>query len=145
VVAYAGAGKTSTIIELVKKKRKALVLYYNKSMAAEANKKFPSNAICKTFHALAILPMSRRYPFFKDEKRKTGSLHISHVRDAMTDRTGFQLFVKEVLVHETLCRFMGSAEREITNSHCPEKIQRTDQVLTVVQKEVSNSFGFFLV
>lgn len=55
VMAFAGTGKTSTLVFIAeeKKKEKGLYLAFNKKMADEAAKKFPPNVECKTFHAMA--------------------------------------------------------------------------------------------
>ena len=55
--AFAGAGKTSTLIlianRLNKLGKKGLYLAFNKSIATEAQRKMPSNVTAKTFHSLA--------------------------------------------------------------------------------------------
>lgn len=57
VNAYAGTGKTSTLIEFCKKRKDKKILYlaYNNSMVKEAEKKFKllSNVSVKTMHSLA--------------------------------------------------------------------------------------------
>ena len=55
IKAFAGTGKTSTLIDVVKANpnKKFLNLCFNKSIATEANRKFPSNCESKTVHSLA--------------------------------------------------------------------------------------------
>lgn len=55
VSAVAGSGKTSLLVEAAKlfPSGKALYLAYNKSIATEASRKFPSNVTCMTTHSLA--------------------------------------------------------------------------------------------
>lgn len=55
IVAYAGAGKTSTL-RLISERRKGRGLYlaFNKSIAQEAQSKFGPNVRCQTFHSLAF-------------------------------------------------------------------------------------------
>lgn len=55
VMAFAGTGKTSTLVMMAKEKKnqKGLYLAFNKKMADEAAQKFSDNVECKTFHALA--------------------------------------------------------------------------------------------
>ena len=62
VNAYAGTGKTSTLIEFCKarKDKKILYLSYNSSMRAEAEQKFKdlSNVSVKTMHSLAYTELN---------------------------------------------------------------------------------------
>lgn len=60
VVAYAGAGKTTTLKLISENLRgRGLYLAFNKSIANEAQGKFPSNVRCQTFHSLAFRHVSR--------------------------------------------------------------------------------------
>lgn len=65
VQAYAGTGKTSTLLEFARTKPKEKMLYlaYNRSMALEAKDKFVDvrNVAVKTIHALAFGEIGRRY------------------------------------------------------------------------------------
>jgi len=54
VRAFAGTGKTYTLVEVAKELGKqALYVAFNKSIAEEASNKFPSYVTCKTMHSLA--------------------------------------------------------------------------------------------
>lgn len=55
IVAFAGAGKTATLIEVAKALSDKTVLYlaFNKVIVKEASMKMPSNVACRTFHSLA--------------------------------------------------------------------------------------------
>lgn len=55
VLAYAGCGKSTTLIgyALARMKYRILYLSFNKSVATEAQKSFPKNTECKTMHSLA--------------------------------------------------------------------------------------------
>ncbi|ULO03816.1 UvrD-helicase domain-containing protein [Campylobacter sp. RM12651] len=65
VEAYAGCGKTSTLIEFCKKRANNKILYlaYNSSMAAEAKSKFKnlSNVEVMTMHSLAYKHIGYKY------------------------------------------------------------------------------------
>lgn len=65
VQAYAGTGKTSTLMELADchKKDKILYLAYNKSMASEAKEKFCkyNNVVTSTIHSLAYKFIGYKY------------------------------------------------------------------------------------
>jgi superfamily I DNA and RNA helicase len=76
VNAFAGAGKTSTLVEMAKALPHERILYicFNKSIADEASKKFPSNVQCKTVHSLAYGSIVIPDPRFNTSR---GILHPS--------------------------------------------------------------------
>ncbi len=60
IVAYAGAGKTSTLKLIGEHKQgRGLYLAFNKAIANEAQSKFPPNIRCQTFHSLAFRHVPR--------------------------------------------------------------------------------------
>lgn len=63
VAAFAGAGKTSTIIliadALSKQYRKGIYLAFNKGIAEEAKSKLPNHVEARTFHSLAYRQVSK--------------------------------------------------------------------------------------
>lgn len=60
VVAYAGAGKTSTLKLISQNMRgQGLYLAFNKAIATDAQGKFPANVKCQTFHSLAFRHVPR--------------------------------------------------------------------------------------
>ncbi|WP_323843618.1 UvrD-helicase domain-containing protein [Moraxella sp. Pampa] len=60
IVAYAGAGKTTTLKLISQNMRgRGLYLAFNKAIANEAQGKFPSNVRCQTFHSLAFRHVNR--------------------------------------------------------------------------------------
>lgn len=70
VNAYAGTGKTSTLVEYCKARVDSKILYlaYNSSMSKEAQKKFSSlpNVHCTTIHSLAFQSLKRELEPYKD-------------------------------------------------------------------------------
>ena len=60
IVAYAGAGKTTTLKLIAERLRgRGLYLAFNKGIANEAKQKFPGHIDCRTFHSLAYRHVSR--------------------------------------------------------------------------------------
>ena len=60
VVAYAGAGKTTTLKLIGERLRgRGLYLAFNKGIANEAKQKFPPHVDCRTFHSLAYRHVPR--------------------------------------------------------------------------------------
>ncbi len=63
VRAYAGCGKT-TMLKMIARsnpRRAGVYLAFNKSIATEAAREFPSNVTCSTVHSLAYRAMARRF------------------------------------------------------------------------------------
>ena len=103
-------------------------------MADDACAKFPVNAKCMTVHRLAREPTMTLHPHLR--KKETKNLFVSDIQKVLGVKTGFQLFVRERLVIETMERFLGSVDEEIKIDHCPNTIKKTDQVLSIEQKQV---------
>ena len=60
VVAYAGAGKTTTLNLIGNQLRgRGIYLAFNKAIASEAQRKFPHHVDCRTFHSLAFRHTAR--------------------------------------------------------------------------------------
>lgn len=60
IVAYAGAGKTTTLKLIGERLRgRGLYLAFNKAIATEAKEKFPAHVDCRTFHSLAYRHVPR--------------------------------------------------------------------------------------
>lgn len=77
IMAYAGAGKTSTLkmISQNARNKRGLYLAFNKRLADEAKSKFGSNVQCSTFHSFAF----RQSPRWLTEKIRRPRLLPSHV------------------------------------------------------------------
>lgn len=63
VVAFAGTGKTTTLIKYAIKNPTLRILYiaYNKAIADESTEKFPNNVTCMTAHSLAYQAIGKEY------------------------------------------------------------------------------------
>ena len=83
VNAYAGTGKTSTLIEFCKKRKDKKILYlaYNNSMIKEAEKKFKMlpNVSIKTIHSLAY------NVFGSSNKERLGNLTSKDIQEYFND------------------------------------------------------------
>lgn len=66
VNAFAGAGKTSTLVELGRSTpKRGLYLSFNRRNADEAKARFPESVDCRTTHSLAYRAVSRQFPSAK--------------------------------------------------------------------------------
>ena len=64
ITAFAGTGKTSTLVEYARIRPEWRFLYiaYNKAMQTEAATRFPRNVDCRTLHSLAYEKIGRSFP-----------------------------------------------------------------------------------
>lgn len=63
VDAFAGSGKTSTLVAYARARPRANILYlaFNKSVATDAKERFPGNVDCRTTHSLAYAVEGRKF------------------------------------------------------------------------------------
>ena len=110
VHAFAGTGKTSTLVTYAAARPRQRLLYvaFNKSVQLEAKRKFPANVTCRTAHSLAYAEFGRAY-----QPKLVGSLKPREVVLALDlesrihgNREVAYLFAHEVLV--ALRRWLAS-------------------------------------
>lgn len=118
VSAFAGTGKTSTLVALAGCNPQASILYlaFNKAIQAEAQGRFPSNVTAKTSHSIAYSAFGRRYggklandirPFH------IASRIVASLRDIPP--AAHNLYGARVI--ETVKAFLSSSDLEITDAH----------------------------
>ncbi|MBF0289354.1 MAG: UvrD-helicase domain-containing protein [SAR324 cluster bacterium] len=112
VHAFAGTGKTSTLIYFSQARLKMRFLYvaFNKSVQLEAAGKFPSHVICKTAHSLAWRGFGSRFK----HKLEFG-LKANTVMDALE----LEEYEAAKFTLETLHRFLVSADPTLYSAHVP--------------------------
>lgn len=108
VDAFAGTGKTSTLVAYAEARPRARILYiaFNKSVATEAKERFPSNVECRTTHSLAYGSVGKK---FADKLGNAQPYAVAQVLNCTPKRA------KQVL--ETLSAWLCSADPEITVDH----------------------------
>ncbi|XP_004854577.1 F-box DNA helicase 1 isoform X2 [Heterocephalus glaber] len=117
IMAFAGTGKTSTLVKYAEKWSESRFLYvtFNKSIAKQAEVVFPSNVICKTFHSMAYGHVGRKYQLKK--KLNLFKLTPFMVNSVLAEGKGG--FIRAKLVCKTLENFFASADEELTIDHVP--------------------------
>ncbi|TFW33598.1 UvrD-helicase domain-containing protein [Massilia horti] len=124
ISAFAGTGKTSTLVEVGKAtRRNGLYLAFNKKVATEAVTKFPKNVDCKTTHALAYRAVANIYG--GDEEKLTQRLRGNHVAQLLNLE---EIAVGNItlkprslgfLTAKTIQRFCQSGDDELVVHHVP--------------------------
>lgn len=114
IIAYAGAGKTSTLTAMAKAdNRRGLYIAFNKRIAEEAQSKFPYAVKCSTAHSLAFRHMRDHYPIESmTTSPRLSTCPIDEVRHSRPEH-------KE-LVAQTLRRFLHSANDAPAAHHVPD-------------------------
>ncbi|KAL8222495.1 UNVERIFIED_CONTAM: hypothetical protein K2H54_077087 [Gekko kuhli] len=119
IMAFAGTGKTSTLIKYAEKWSNLRFLYlaFNKTIADQGGRAFPPNVTCKTVHSLAFAEVGKLYR--QKGKLNAGSLSSYWVSYALQNRKGESLFVRAKSVIQTLAAFFASRDTNITFEHAP--------------------------
>ncbi|XP_032077808.1 F-box DNA helicase 1 [Thamnophis elegans] len=117
IVAFAGTGKTSTLLQYTRKWDKLNFLYlaFNSTIAKQAEVVFPGNVTCKTIHSLAFAEVGKHYK----HKLNLGSLTSYLVSFVLSNRKGQSPFIRAKTVVQTLAAFFASADAAITVEHTP--------------------------
>nr|XP_057933345.1 F-box DNA helicase 1 isoform X2 [Doryrhamphus excisus] len=115
IVAFAGTGKTTTLIKYTEQRPDLRFLYvaFNKSVANEASHRFPANVDCKTVHSLAFRDIGRLY-----KKKLTFNLTTFSINTVLPEGRGG--LTKAKVVTTTLNNFMASKDQTITVDHVPD-------------------------
>lgn len=119
-IAYAGSGKTFTLIQFALKNKDKRILYivFNKAIRKEAQLKFPKNVHCTTSHAMAFSRFNEYAAKFRM------NISVKEYRDIM-EEDNWQV-VK--LAVAGLGHFMNSADRVIMMDHIKKDIEKEDKI-----------------
>lgn len=118
VAAGAGCGKTSTLVEYARTwPSRGLYLAFNKSIAAEARRKFPGSIDARTAHSFAYraLDIAKRgnlVPKFRLE-------HLRDYDDVILPVPGMRDFQLRTAIIKTIDDFMIDAGTKVKVEHCP--------------------------
>jgi hypothetical protein len=147
IEAGAGTGKTSTLVEIARAldefAQRGLYIAYNKAIQTDAERKFPSNVLCKTAHSIAYGWTMKQ----QGGKQLIGRLRINvkpwdAVRILGIPSVGFTGTVSTpegdkarhisdqgiaTAVNTTITRFCNSADTEVTAYHVPREFEGNDQ------------------
>ncbi|NXA69914.1 FBH1 helicase, partial [Mohoua ochrocephala] len=135
IMAFAGTGKTSTLVKYAEKFRELKFLYvaFNKAVAEKGKKVFPRNVTCKTFHSLAFGSIGRHY---KDKgKLNFSKMSVFSISFLLRNREGQSLFVRGKTVSQTLENFFSSSDEEICEEHTPLWFKNTHGQMQLVSQE----------
>ncbi|CAI0944300.1 UvrD-helicase domain-containing protein [Serratia ficaria] len=145
VRAFAGTGKTSTLVRfaLANPNSRMLYLAYNRAVRDEAEQKFPFNVECKTSHQLAWPNFGRHY-----QQRLTGNLRITDVARQLNTRHWPLARVATITLNAFLC----SADTQFGTQHLPDENVRSglssEKILAAAQllwRESARQDGVFPV
>uniref|UniRef100_A0A8C9UF17 F-box DNA helicase 1 n=1 Tax=Serinus canaria TaxID=9135 RepID=A0A8C9UF17_SERCA len=119
IMAFAGTGKTSTLVKYAEKfsELKFLYLAFNKAVAEKGKQVFPRNVTCKTFHSLAFGSVGRLYK--ERGKLNFSKMSVYSISFLLQNREGQSLFVRGKTVSQTLENFFSSSDEEICEEHVP--------------------------
>ncbi|MFC0504178.1 UvrD-helicase domain-containing protein [Micromonospora costi] len=130
IEAGAGTGKTSTLQFLADAlgRKRGVYLAYNRSIAGDAAKKFPSTVMCKTGHSMAFGAVGRNFRARLDGPRLPAhqaavilGIHEPIKLAGVVPASEITLSPKQLarIVGETVQKFCYSDDQEITPWHVP--------------------------
>lgn len=124
VSAFAGAGKTTTLVEMARTKPKSgIYLAFNRSIANEAKGKFPKYIDCRTIHSLAY--RSVRGQYYNDNTKLFDSLNsnaiakLLNVDDIQFSTSSFKARSIGALTRSTLRAYLHSESEKLSFDHVP--------------------------
>ncbi|XP_038067815.1 F-box DNA helicase 1-like [Patiria miniata] len=134
IVAFAGTGKTSTLVKYAERRPDTSFLYvaFNKSVQTHATDIFPKNVTSKTTHSLAYNKVG-----FKYKNKLQASLNPFFVHKLLPARKHNELhWLRNAnLVCKTIQRFCASADDYITTRHVPAEYSTYTQNGDVLVQE----------
>ncbi|CAM5086210.1 unnamed protein product [Eretmochelys imbricata] len=135
IMAFAGTGKTSTLIKYAEKFPHLSFLYvaFNKAIVENGKSVFPPNVVCKTFHSLAYASVGKNY-------KEKGKLNFSNLSPytisfILKHRAGQSVFVRAKTVTQTLGSFFASSDEFISVEHTPIWCKNTHGARVLVCEE----------
>ncbi|XP_074832215.1 F-box DNA helicase 1 isoform X2 [Carettochelys insculpta] len=135
IMAFAGTGKTSTLVKYAEKFPHLCFLYvaFNKAIADNGKYVFPPNVSCRTFHSLAYASVGKEY----NEKGKLNFSKLSPytISFLLKNRQGQSLFIRAKTVTQTLESFFASSDEFISVEHTPIWCKNTHGAMVLVSEE----------
>ncbi|MBM0275356.1 UvrD-helicase domain-containing protein [Micromonospora tarensis] len=124
IMAGAGTGKTSTLKMLARDagRRRGAYLAYNKSIATDAAKEFPSSVTCKTAHSFAYGAVGRNFAHRLNGPRvpaRQAAIILGLNEPVKVGETMLAPQQLARLVSETIQRFCYSDDRQIQRMNVP--------------------------
>lgn len=126
IQAGAGTGKTNTLkmVAHALGRRPALYVAYNKAIAQEAGRGFPSHVDCRTAHSLAFGAVGRRFAHRLKGPRELPARRAEILGTSFLD-LGHRMTITPVqlarIAVETVTRFCYSADDDIAAAHVPHQ------------------------
>lgn len=162
VIAFAGAGKTSTLISVARALPRNRILYlaFNKAIVVEAKEKFADcpNVTCMTFDALALAEVKKQYPTLDKKWRGKpltfgeivkicgnpqfeGSIEYTRTsQDGIESSHTADIHERDFLnyVYATLQAFLKSPHSHINKNHaCSRFIERFGEEILKQEKKLT--------
>lgn len=128
--ALAGTGKTSTCVEIAKAmpRRPITYLAFNKSVALEAERRFPGWVTVGTAHSFAYQAVGQQYghrlPGNPEHSRMGAQTmaRILRVKPALLDSGTLNPVVVTRMAQATVASFMKSTDMEVGAQHIPHRV-----------------------
>jgi superfamily I DNA/RNA helicase len=154
VNAFAGTGKTSTLIAFAQARPDKRILYlaFNKAICAEATMRFPPNVVPRTAHALAFNELKDTYSLHTRSYRPTEiaefleNVDLNLAQQANSFLTYFLNSAEDAITDELFVQFLAQPNIQGIATESREQIvELTNMLFTKMKnKNVKGTFDFFL-
>lgn len=118
IEAYAGTGKTTTLLEISKALtgKRGVYLAFNRSIADDAQWKFPGHVDCRTAHSMAYRTVGYK---FKDRLQRVTGKGVAELLRLPSEFTGMSGTAAGGMILDCVNRFTQSADTEFKSAHVP--------------------------
>lgn len=118
IEAYAGAGKTSTLVAVgdALEGKRGLYIAFNKTIADEAARKFPSHVECRTAHSLAYAAVGSKY---KSRLQRLNGTVLAEYLKLTNGIHDLSLAATGNLILDMLTKFTQSDSDQVLRDHGP--------------------------
>lgn len=118
IEAYAGTGKTTTLLEISKALagKRGVYLAFNRSIADDAQRKFPGHVDCRTAHSMAYRTVGYK---FKDRLQRVTGKGVAELLKLPEEFASLSATAAGGMVLDCVNRFTQSADTEFKSAHVP--------------------------
>ncbi|MFC1891172.1 UvrD-helicase domain-containing protein [Thermodesulfobacteriota bacterium] len=127
VIAFAGTGKTTTLLEYSKSRpdKRFLYIAFNRSVRKEAQAKFTPNVTCHTSHSLAWQKYKNTY-----NNKLVNNLRLNKIKSVL----GLNDYLESRRTNETLANFLVSSDIKFSKKHLPRlSINETKETIFYIE------------
>ena len=136
VVAFAGTGKTTTLVELTKNnpRMKFLLIVFNKAIQLHAQRVFPNNTQCRTAHSLAFTNVGSKYSI---SPLTVQSIVDSKLLFGQVENRSGNIYRRATMALQTVGAYVVSKDSRLSIDHVPTTNKKDGTALSNIERLVN--------